>query len=55
MNNLAITLGNQGQLDEAAKIFKEVVEKRKRILGKEHPDTTSAMNNLAITLGNQGQ
>jgi hypothetical protein len=55
MNNLASTLGDQGQLDEAAKIFKEVLEKRKRILGEEHPSTISAMNNLAGTLGDQGK
>ncbi|KAF2475044.1 uncharacterized protein BDR25DRAFT_163739, partial [Lindgomyces ingoldianus] len=30
-------------------------EKRKRILGEEHPDTISAMNNLASTLGDQGK
>jgi hypothetical protein len=34
---------------------KEVLEKRRRILGEEHPDTISAMNNLANTLGEQGQ
>jgi len=39
----------QGQLDEAAKMKKEVLEKRRRILGEEHPDTISAMNNLANT------
>jgi Tetratricopeptide repeat len=36
-------------------MFKEVVEKRKRILGDEHPSTISAMNSLANTLGDQGQ
>jgi hypothetical protein len=40
--------------EEAAKIKREVLEKRRRILGEEHPDTISAMNNLANTLGNQG-
>jgi hypothetical protein len=34
---------------------KEVLEKRKRILGEDHPSTISAMNNLANTLGGQGQ
>jgi hypothetical protein len=55
MNNLANTLGEQGQPDEAAKMRKEVLEKRRRILGEEHPSTISAMNNLANTLGEQGQ
>lgn len=51
INNLAAILSNQGHLKEAAKILKEVLEKRKRILGEEYPDT---MNNLADTLGDQG-
>jgi hypothetical protein len=55
MGNLASTLGDQGQLDEAAQIQKEVLEKRRRILGEEHPDTIMAMGNLANTLGDQGQ
>ena len=42
MHNLANTLGEQGQLDQAAKMKKKVLEKRRCILGKEHPDTISA-------------
>lgn len=49
------TLGDLGQLDEAAKMQKEVLEKRRRILGEEHPYTISAMSNLANTLGDLGQ
>jgi tetratricopeptide (TPR) repeat protein len=48
-------VGEQPQLDEAARMKKEVLEKRRRILGEEHPDTITAMSNLAITLGEQGQ
>jgi tetratricopeptide (TPR) repeat protein len=55
MNNLAITLGYQGQLDAAAAMFKEVLEKRQRILGDEHPSTIRAINNLASTLNAQGK
>jgi tetratricopeptide (TPR) repeat protein len=55
MSNLAIVLGNQGQLKEAAAIQKEVLAKRNRILGEEHLDTIAAMGNLANTLGDQGQ
>ncbi|CAG2008871.1 unnamed protein product [Fusarium graminearum] len=55
MNNLAITLGDQGKLDEAASMEKEVLEKRQRILGDEHPDTIRAMNNLAAMLRDQGK
>ncbi|KAK3939624.1 P-loop containing nucleoside triphosphate hydrolase protein [Diplogelasinospora grovesii] len=44
-----------GSWGEAAAMKKEVLEKRQRILGDEHPDTISAMNNLANTLGDQGK
>jgi Tetratricopeptide repeat len=43
-----------GKLAEAAKM-KEVLEKRRRILGEKHPDTVTAMNNLARTLEDLGQ
>jgi hypothetical protein len=36
-------------------MIKEVLEKRRYILGEDHPDTTSAMSNLANTLGDQSQ
>jgi len=55
MNNLANTLGDQGKLEEAAAMKKEVLEKRRRILGEEHPSTITAMNNLAATLSGQGK
>ncbi|RDW65049.1 hypothetical protein BP6252_10700 [Coleophoma cylindrospora] len=54
MNNLAITLIVQGQRAEAAKMFKEVLEKR-QILGEHHTDTISSMSNLANILRDQGQ
>ena len=34
---------------------KDVLGKRRRILGEEHLDTISAMNSLAKTPGDQGQ
>jgi tetratricopeptide (TPR) repeat protein len=42
-------------LDEAARIKKQVLEKRRQILGEKHPDTITAMSNLASTLRDQGQ
>jgi hypothetical protein len=50
ISNLASTLRDQGQLDEAATIIKEVLEKMRQILSKEHLSTISAINNLASTL-----
>jgi tetratricopeptide (TPR) repeat protein len=56
MNNLAaiLILGQQGQLDEAAKMQKDALEKWRQILRGEHLDTIRAMNNLARTLKQQG-
>jgi len=51
MGNLADTLGHQGQLDEAAKMMKKMLGKKRRILGEENPSTISTINNLASTLG----
>jgi tetratricopeptide (TPR) repeat protein len=44
-----------GRWQEAAAMMKEVLEKRQRILGDEHPDTITAMSNLATTLQDQGE
>jgi hypothetical protein len=43
------------QLEEAAAMKKEVIQKMKRTLGEGHPKTISAINNLAVTLVKQGQ
>ena len=49
MHNLASILADRGQQDEAANM-KEVLGKRRRILGHEHLNTASAINNLTSTL-----
>jgi bacterioferritin-associated ferredoxin len=54
MNNLAQTLGAQGDHGAGRKLEEQVLEARRRVLGEEHPDTLTAMNNLAQTLGAQG-
>ncbi|KAJ6535373.1 hypothetical protein DFH09DRAFT_1404452 [Mycena vulgaris] len=44
-----------GIYKKAAQLHVIVVERRRRILGGEHPDTLSAMNNLANTYSELGQ
>ena len=39
---------------EATTVYREVLELRERILGRDHPDTLAAMNNLAAVLQDQG-
>ena len=55
MNNLAVTYRAQGRTGEAARLQEEVLEKRRRILGDDHPDTLTTMNNLASTYRDQGR
>jgi len=53
MNNLALTLGAQGDSRGGTRLQERVLEVRKRSLGDEHPDTLTSMSNLAATLGAQ--
>jgi Flp pilus assembly protein TadD len=55
MHNLASTYQSQGNMEEAARLEKEVLEKRRRILGEEHPDTLATMHSLASTYQSQGK
>ena len=50
MNNLAETLGAQGDHAGARRIQGRVLEVMTRVLGAEHPTTLTSMNNLAVTL-----
>jgi hypothetical protein len=54
MHNLAGTLYAQGEMTGARKLQEQVLEAMVRLLGKEHPNTLTAMNNLAQTLKAQG-
>ena len=55
MANLAVTYSDQGRTDEAAVLQEEVLQKRRRILGEEHPNTLTSMANLAVTYRDQGR
>lgn len=57
LSDLAVTLRNRGELNEAAEIMKDVLERRRQIRGEgeERLDFIMAMSNLANILGDQGQ
>jgi len=52
--NLAVVLGDRGDLTGARQLKEQVLESRRRQLGADHPDTLTAMNSLAGTLKAQG-
>jgi tetratricopeptide (TPR) repeat protein len=54
MNNLALALWAQGEMEGARNIQEQVLEITRRVLGTEHPSTLKSMNNLAETLRDQG-
>jgi|GEM_PF-317562 len=54
MNNLADTLGQQGDNAGARALHEQALAISRRVLGEEHPATLTSMNNLAGTLGRQG-
>ena len=45
----------QGKLAEAEPYYREALEKRRRVLGEEHPDTLSSINNMGLLLRDQGK
>ncbi|KAH7150536.1 hypothetical protein B0J13DRAFT_550341 [Dactylonectria estremocensis] len=47
MHNLASTYLRQGQSKEAEELQMRVMEKVKRLVGEDHPDTGTSMNLLA--------
>lgn len=42
-------------MEEAEELPVGLMERRKRLLGEEYPDTLTSMNNLAITLKSQSR
>src|SRR5207248_10231354 len=54
MLDLADHLWAQGRLIAARKLEEQVVERRRRLLGEQHPDTLKAIGKLAVTLAAQG-
>jgi tetratricopeptide (TPR) repeat protein len=55
MGDLAAMYFKQGQWKESEELYQQVVEKRKRVLGEDHPDTLDSMGFLASTFSDQGR
>ena len=55
MNNLALTLSEQGRVEEAADLQVQFVDAAKEGLGLYHPKTVMGMYNLACTWYEQGR
>ena len=45
----------QGRYADAEKLQRQTLDIRRRVLGKEHPDTLSSMNNLANVLSDEAK
>jgi len=54
-SNLALLLRVQGKLSEAAPLFREALEGRRRTLGNTHPDTLTSLDNFGVLLLFQGK
>jgi hypothetical protein len=55
ISNLGLLLEDIGQRQDTAMIKREVLEKRRRILGNDYLATILAINNLANSLRDLGQ
>ena len=53
--NLALVYKEQGQWKNTEALEVVVMDKRKQLLGEDHPDTLTSMQNLAITYRKLGQ
>jgi len=45
----------RGKYDAAEPLYRETVQLREKVLGKEHPNTLTRINNLAVLLNRQGK
>jgi tetratricopeptide (TPR) repeat protein len=55
MHALANVLKAQGELAEAASLFREVLKAFSRVMGDDHPDTLGVKHNLAVVLEKNNQ
>ena len=55
INNLTISLSNQGKYTEAKAIYRQILQLKATVLRKDHSDMLARINNLAISLYSQGK
>jgi tetratricopeptide (TPR) repeat protein len=55
MHGLATSLQTQGKRSEAEPLFVETLERRRRALGNDHPDTLMSIGNVAAMLQRKGK
>ncbi|MDR0289024.1 MAG: tetratricopeptide repeat protein [Rickettsiales bacterium] len=53
-HDMAVVLYKQGNYSKAMETYQAVFEKRRDVLGPDHPDTLSTRHNMAVVLNNQG-
>ena len=54
MNNLAMIYSDTGRVAEAERMFRELIERSRRTLGEEHPDTLTAYNSMGCLSKKKG-
>jgi hypothetical protein len=54
-SNLAIDLRELGEHQAARKLDEDILARRRRVLGGDHPDTLASASNLALDLGAPGE
>jgi tetratricopeptide (TPR) repeat protein len=52
---MGFLLWSQGKLAEADPYYREALEKSRRVLGEEHPNTLMSINNLGFVLQDRGK
>jgi len=55
LHGLAIVKNQTGKRDAAKKLFEEVLEKQRGVLGENHPDTQVTMMNLSMSYSDEGR
>ncbi|KAI9867924.1 MAG: hypothetical protein M1813_007746 [Trichoglossum hirsutum] len=55
MGNLASTYLDQGRFEQVETLQVQVLELRRKVLGKEHPATLVSMGSLVLTYSGQGR